>query len=173
MILGNGSFVEDEGQREGAAEVEGDEVDVPGVLFEEGFFGEIEVEQLGLDGLYPIDLLEDRRVLEFESDVLLVRVIGSRTGPHVEFEQILQFLKGKLLTSISLEFFREGKIILCSIQKVQEEITVIQEEIAFEGSQHLLQFALSEDQLLQLGIGPLIGLLDRLSEPDSGSLLAN
>lgn len=63
LILGNCSFVEDEGQREGAAEVEGDEVDVPGVLFEEGLFREIEVEQLGFDGLYPIDLLEDRRVL--------------------------------------------------------------------------------------------------------------
>lgn len=52
-----------------------------------------------------MDLLENRGVLELESDVLLVWVVGSRTGPHVEFEQILQFLKGELFTGISLELF--------------------------------------------------------------------
>lgn len=44
LVLGDGSFVKDEGKREGAAEVQSHEVDVSGVFFQKGFFREVETE---------------------------------------------------------------------------------------------------------------------------------
>ena len=47
---------------------------------------------------------------------------------------------------------------------MQEEVSVAEEEVALERGDDFLQFALIEDQLNQLLIGPIIRLLDGIGE---------
>ena len=64
LVLGDGPLVEYQVQGETALEVQGYVVHVPRVLLHEGLLGKVEGEYLGLEGFYPMDLLEDSRALE-------------------------------------------------------------------------------------------------------------
>jgi hypothetical protein len=61
-------------------------------------------------------------------------------------------------------FFLGEEVLLCCVQEVDEEVTETQEIVAFKGVEDLHEAAISEDELEELLVGPVVCSLYGLSE---------